>query len=315
MKRIAIITPVYNDWDCLRQLCIRLNSLAERNDYNLRIIAINDGSSIPMPGDICADGALPCVKSVEVVELQCNLGHQRAIAVGLTEVARRNDQDLVIIMDSDGEDNPDDIAGLIELHKKNPNGIVLAQRAKRSEGMPFVMFYWIYKRMFLLLTGYSISFGNFSLVPSGFIHNLIHSPSLWSSLSATILRSRIPLMLYPTIRSQRFSGTSKMNFTALVLHGLQTISVFGETVMIRLSIMIFAAVLIALGTVISLRLFTDLLVPGFTSEIIGILCIVILQVGTMLGGTGLLVLHNRSVMPMIPAIHATSFIRNIILLR
>lgn len=315
MKQIAIITPVYNDWECLRQLCIRLNSLAERNDYNLRIIAINDGSSIPMPDDVCAEGTLPCVQSVEVVELQCNLGHQRAIAVGLTEAARRNDQDMVIIMDSDGEDNPDDIAGLIELHKKNPNSIVMAQRAKRSEGMPFVMFYWIYKRLFQLLTGYAISFGNFSLVPSGFIHNLIHSPSLWSSLSATILRSRIPLVLYPTIRSQRFSGTSKMNFTALVLHGLQTISVFGETVMIRLSITIFVTVLIALGAVISLRLFTDLLIPGFTSEIIGILCIVILQIGTMLGGTGLLVLHNRSVMPMIPAIHATSFIRNIILLR
>lgn len=315
MKQIAVITPVYNDWECLRQLCIHLNRLAERNGYNLRIIAINDGSSIPMPDNICADGTLPCVQSVEIVELQCNLGHQRAIAVGLTEVARRDDQDLIVIMDSDGEDNPDDIVGLIESHEKNPNGIVLAQRAKRSEGMLFVMFYWIYKRLFLLLTGYSISFGNFSLVPSGFIHNLIHSPNLWSSLSATILRSRIPLVLHPTVRAQRFSGTSKMNFTALVLNGLQTISVFSETVMVRLSIMIFVTVLVALGTVISLRLFTDLLVPGFTSEIIGILFIVILQIGTMLGGTGLLVLHNRSVMPMIPAIHAASFIRNIILLR
>ena len=315
MIRITVLTPVYNDWECLRQLCVRLNNLAESNRYCMSIIAINDGSSTPMPTDICSDGTLPCIKSFEVIELHCNLGHQRAIAVGLTEVARRDDQDLVVVMDSDGEDNPDDIAGLVRFHEKNPNNIVLAQRAKRSEGMPFVMFYWIYKQLFFWLTGCSISFGNFSLVPFRLINSLIHSPSLWSNLSATILRSRVPLTLYPTIRSQRFFGTSQMNFTALVLHGLQAISVFGETVMIRLSILVFVIVLITLSTVLSLRLFTDLMIPGYTSEIIGILGIVVLQVGTMLGGTGLLVLHNRSVMPMIPAIHAKMFIRSIILLR
>lgn len=315
MKRIVVLTPVYNDWECLRQLCIRLNGLAEQNSYSLRVIAINDGSSIPMPADICADEALPFIRSVEVIELHCNLGHQRAIAVGLTEAARRNDHDAVVVMDSDGEDNPDDIAGLVESHEGNPHNIVLAQRAKRSEGMPFVMFYWLYKRLFVWLTGHSISFGNFSLIPSGLVNNLIHSPSLWSNLAATILRSRVPLVLYPTIRSQRFFGTSKMNFTALVLHGLQAISVFGESVMIRLSIFVIAVVMVTLGTVLSLRLFTNLLVPGYTSEIIGILSVVVLQLGTMLGGTGLLVLHNRSVMPMIPAIHAKSFIRNIIPLR
>ena len=289
--------------------------MAERNGYSLRVIAINDGSSMPMPAGICADGTLPFVQSVEVIELHCNLGHQRAIAVGLTEAARRDDHDAVVVMDSDGEDNPDDIAGLVESHTGNPHNIVLAQRAKRSEGMPFVIFYWLYKKLFVWLTGYRISFGNFSLIPSGLVNNLIHSPSLWSNLAATILRSRVPLVLYPTIRSQRFFGTSKMNFTALVLHGLQAISVFGESVMIRLSIFVMAIVMVTLGTVLSLRLFTDLLVPGYTSEIIGILFIVVLQLGTMLGGTGLLVLHNRSVMPMIPAIHAKSFIRNIFLLR
>ena len=315
MKRITILTPVYNDWECLRQLCIRLNSLAERNSYCLRIIAVNDGSSISMPTDVCVGGTSLCIQSVEVIELHCNLGHQRAIAVGLTEVARRDDQDLIVVMDSDGEDNPDDIAGLIRLHEENPNDIILAQRAKRSEGMPFIMFYWIYRQMFYGLTGYRISFGNFSLIPSRFVHNLIHSPSLWSSLSAAILRSHIPLVLYPTVRAQRFLGTSKMNFTALVLHGLKAISVFGETVIIRLSIIVFTMVLITLSAVLCLRLFTDLLVPGYTSEIIGILFIVVLQVGTMLGGMGLLLLHNNSVMPMIPAIHAKSFIRTIIQLR
>ena len=46
--------------------------------------------------------------AIEVVTLACNLGHQRAIAVGLVEVYCRKRFDAVLVMDSDGEDAPAD---------------------------------------------------------------------------------------------------------------------------------------------------------------------------------------------------------------
>src|SRR5262249_6395913 len=151
---------------------------------------------------------------------------QRAIAVGLVDVAGRADLDGVIVMDCDGEDRPSDAAVLLAASGERPGQIVLAHRSRRSETRVFKIGYFIYKLTFRLLTGHWVSFGNFSVLPAWAVKRLVYMPDLWNNLPSALLRSRIPYSIVPTVRGTRYAGTSKMNLPALIVHGLSAMSVY-----------------------------------------------------------------------------------------
>src|SRR5512135_1031465 len=109
-ERLAIVTPVYNDWESLHELVRRLDAVAGTlPDAAFDVIAVDDGSTAPLPPAFLADARLARLGRVDVLHLASNLGHQRAIAVGLTEADARGLYAAVIVMDSDGEDRPEDV--------------------------------------------------------------------------------------------------------------------------------------------------------------------------------------------------------------
>lgn len=169
----------------------------------------------------------------KILRLALNLGHQRAIAVGLCAVADRTQFDAVLVMHSDGEDRPADIAALLEASRQHPDHVVLARRAKRSESPAFRFWYLIYKLIFHTLSGQVISFGNYSVVPMSAVQRLVHMPELWNNLAACILRSRLPCTTVPTARGVRYSGRSTMNLVSLVVHGLSVMSVYSDVIFVR----------------------------------------------------------------------------------
>ena len=164
-------------------------------------------------------------QQVQIVRLYRNLGHQRAIAIGLSYIAKEVSCEKVIVMDADGEDAPKDINALVAASEQSPDRIVFAQRTKRQESFTFRFFYGIYKFIFRQLTGKVITFGNFSLIPQRRLQNLVRVSEIWNNFPGGIIRSRIPYVAIPTERGKRLAGESKMNFVSLVLHGLSTISV------------------------------------------------------------------------------------------
>src|SRR5207245_491904 len=87
-----------------------------------RSVAGSDPGRRSVPPDSSSD-------RIEILRLARSLGHQRAIAVGLCELSRRDDIDAVLVMDSDGEDRPGDIAALLKASRIEPAHIVLARRA------------------------------------------------------------------------------------------------------------------------------------------------------------------------------------------
>ena len=78
---------------------------------------------------------LRAIGRVEVLHLRRNLGHQRAIAIGLAFVeAERPRCRAVVLMDSDGEDAPEDVPRLVaRCEQEGRRKIVFAERTKRSE--------------------------------------------------------------------------------------------------------------------------------------------------------------------------------------
>jgi len=97
-------------------------------------------------------------------------------------------------------------------------------------------------------------------------------------------QSRIPHTEIPTKRSTRLAGRSKMNFVSLVAHGLSAISVYGDTVGVRLLVatcLFILLTIILLFLVIAIKLTTSLAIPGWTSYVAALFFVMMLQ-GAML---------------------------------
>lgn len=151
-----ILLPYYNDNASVNFLLADIQSIIK----GCHVLIIDDGS-IEKPS-LNID---PLLSKVTVLELNNNVGHQKAIAIGLSYISKIfNENDLLVIMDSDGEDSPFDIPRLISKFNSSNKEAVVAKRRKRSESLIFKMFYIVYKKVFSLLTGKRIDFGNFMIL-------------------------------------------------------------------------------------------------------------------------------------------------------
>tara|TARA_R110002020_G_scaffold224599_1_gene434167 strand:- start:43953 stop:44798 length:846 start_codon:yes stop_codon:yes gene_type:complete len=211
------------------------------------------------------------VQSVRILSLKANQGHQRALALGLAHIYNEMTPEFVIVMDSDGEDRPEELSALILAHEAAPDTIVVAQRHRRSEGFVFRLFYQLYKLLFIWFTGKPISFGNFSLLPRSRLGNVVFNSGVWNNLAATMLKSRVPITFVPTQRGTRYHGKSTMNFTSLMIHGFSAMAIFSDIVIGRVILMLSvlsAFVGLTVVAVIVIKLGTTTFVPGYATNII-----------------------------------------------
>lgn len=272
---IKIVLPVYNDWEALKLVLTKIQLLYKTQFQNIEYIVVNDNSSIEyQKADFNAF-------NIKVIHLNCNVSHQRAIAIGLAYLANEEiKSDYVIVMDSDGEDQPEHITNLIDQAKAAPGTIVFAQRKKRTESLLFKVFYLVYKFIFKSLTGHIINFGNFSIIPSQKLKKLSFVSEIWNNYPGGVIRSKLPISAVSLDRGVRLAGKSKMNFSSLILHGMSAISVFLDFTAVRILIGICIMVAFAiLGsvTVLYLKFGLNQATPGWATMALGALFIIALQ--------------------------------------
>ncbi len=308
--RVALVIPIFNDFVSFTRLCRELDALAAGWDTHLTVVAVDDGST--RTADlVCFDPPLGNIAQVRLVKLRCNLGHQRAIAVGLVEVAEAACFDAIIVADSDGEDRPIDMGRLIAQHRASPDAIVVARRSKRSEGLRFRSFYILYKALFHAFTGQKIDFGNFVLIPQAALGRLVHMPETWNHLAASVLRSRLTLRAIGCHRGTRYAGTSSMNLVGLLIHGLSAVSVFSDFVFARMLVASGAITVLAIimaATAVAIRLGSTLAVPGWATNVVGISMIILFQALLFSMIAALTMLRNRSAVAFVPSQHAHTFV-------
>ncbi len=277
---IVILLPVFNDWEALQILLERLDGVLFRERLEANVLVVNDGSSIP-GGIPFRGGGLAAIRQVRLLRLRCNLGHQRAIAVGLAYVEANLPCRAVVVMDSDGEDDPRDVPRLLEeCQAEQYQKIVFAQRSKRSESWVFCVFYAVYQLLHRLLTGQRVRVGNFSVIPRPRLASLVGVAELWNHYAAAVFKSRQPYCGIAACRGPRLAGRSRMNFVSLVIHGLSAISVHADVVGVRLLVASLTGILLAaagLAAIVAIRLLTTLAIPGWATSAAGILAVVLLQ--------------------------------------
>ncbi len=241
--------PVFNDWEPLQKLLDLIDAVLAGKDLRAKVLLIDDASSEP-PSRSALRRKYVSLTELHLLNLRRNLGHQRAIAIGLAFINDHIQAEQIIIMDADGQDSPEDFGKLLaKFDECGGRSIVFAERKRRSEGLSFKFFYWLFRVTHQLLTGHAARVGNYSILPREQLRKLTVVSETWNNYAAAVHKSRLPVATVPTDRAARIAGQTRMNFSSLVSHGLSAMSIYNDVIGVRtLSTAVVLTLLTAITT-------------------------------------------------------------------
>jgi glycosyltransferase involved in cell wall biosynthesis len=144
---ISVVVPFYNEEESLTELNDWIYKVMESNHFSFEIIYIDDGSN---------DGSWNIVKglsvnyaSVKALRFRRNYGKSAALNEGFAIANGK----VVITMDSDLQDSPDEIPGLYNMLIENDLDIVSGWKRKRydstlAKNIPSKIFNWTSRKLF-----------------------------------------------------------------------------------------------------------------------------------------------------------------------
>lgn len=230
-SKYLVLVPVYNDWKNLSKLISKINHIFKHQlKNNFHLIIINDCSTEDFN---IKKLKLSQVKKIHKISLKHNVGSQRALAIGIKYIFLNFKKKFrIIIMDSDGQDNPKGILKMINFADKEKSFSVAANRGQRSEALWFKICYEIYSYFILFFSCKKIRFGNFNIILSEHLGKLLKNSDLWSALPP-VISLNLKKVKYITIdREKRYSGNSKMNLIGLIFHALKVFSALRKNILI-----------------------------------------------------------------------------------
>jgi polyisoprenyl-phosphate glycosyltransferase len=312
---VVVLIPIYNDWTALGLLLLELDRVAA-GSIAMEVVIIDDGST-EQRGSAFREVRFRAISKVVVLRLRRNLGHQRAICVGLVHIYQTRPDAVTVIMDGDGEDRPEDVPRLLaKFDAEGGTKIVFAERARRAEGILFKFFYHFYKSLHLALTGIAVRVGNFSVVPYSCLSSLVVISEMWNHYAAAVFNARLPFATVHLSRGRRLSGTSKMRFVSLVTHGLSAISVYSDIVGVRLltiSSLTIVLLILAIAAILLSPSWHAALVPaGRAFYVAGILFLLLVQAAAISFLFVFFVLSGRSGALFLPVRDCPYFIGEIL---
>lgn len=185
------------------------------------ILVVDDCSKDQMP----TFKKLSNIEKIEIIKLKKNLGSQKAIAIGLKYLNKNKNNSIIIVMDSDGEDDVEKIPEMIKTALDNPLKVVVSCRTKRQESYLFKILYFFHKLITFLFTWNWISFGSFSSFHSDNLNQILKNNSSWLAFSAALCKNSKIIKLFAE-RKKRYDGNSKLSFGGLIYHSIRVNSVF-----------------------------------------------------------------------------------------
>lgn len=277
---LCIVTPCFEDYDSLEMLVRDIAKLdSPAIPINVHIYIVNDSPWSSLDIDRLSSivrasfQGINKIRTIQSIVLHRNIGHQHSLCVGLSKAfAEHSANSAYLLMDCDGEDSPLHIPTLVLALQSSCVYASVAARSKRHEPLMFRLGYLAYKKLFRILSGDTIDFGNFMYLLPEAARSLVYSPSSRSHLAASLIRSRIPFLRVRLDRSPRYSGCSRMGGSiALVGYGIKAISVFADRVMTRLLILcgLGLALILTFLLLLVINYFLVIIppIPGWTSLI------------------------------------------------
>ncbi len=142
---ISLVIPLYNEVESLPELHGWIKKVMEENGYSYEVIFVDDGSN---------DGSWEIIKSlhekyenVTGVKFRRNYGKSAGLNVGFEHTKG----DVVITMDADMQDSPDEIPGLYNMIMKDGFDLVSGWKKKRydplSKTIPTKLYNFVTSKM------------------------------------------------------------------------------------------------------------------------------------------------------------------------
>jgi dolichol-phosphate mannosyltransferase len=266
--KISVVTPIYKAQDCLEELYERLVKVLPQISDSFEIIFVNDASPDRSWDKIKKIYSRD--KRVVGINFSRNFGQHRAITAGL-DYSRG---DLVVVMDCDLQDRPEDI---IKLYQTLNSGhdVVFGQRNQRID--PFIkrissrIFYLIYN--YFTDSSFDSSVANFSISRRVVVENFRKLKEQSRSFPLFIKWMGFKIGFVKVTHSKRFAGKSSYTFNKLINLAIDSI-VSQSNKPLKLSIKLgFALSALSVAAALALTLahfFLNARVEGWTSVIVSI---------------------------------------------
>ena len=140
MTKISVVIPLYNEEESISELARWIDKVLKKNNLSYEIIFIDDGSS---------DSSWSVIKNIKNdnpnvygIKFRRNYGKSAALNVGFSKASG----DVVITMDADLQDSPDEIPELYNLITNDNYDLVSGWKKKRydpiTKTIPTKLFNW-----------------------------------------------------------------------------------------------------------------------------------------------------------------------------
>ena len=141
---ISIIIPLYNEADSLSELCTWINDVMKKNKYSYEILLIDDGSKDNSWNKI--ENLSKSNPQIKGIKFRRNYGKSAALNVGFSKA----NGSVVITMDADLQDSPEEIPELYKKIKNENFDLVSGWKEKRfdpiSKTLPTKLFNWAVRK-------------------------------------------------------------------------------------------------------------------------------------------------------------------------
>ena len=138
---LSILIPLLNEEESLQELYTWIISIMKSNNYSYEIIFLDDGSTDESWNIIAGFASEnPNIKGIRFMK---NFGKSQALHAGFAKAKG----DVIITMDADLQDSPDEIPGLYEMITKEKYDLVSGWKKKRydsvvAKNLPSKLFNW-----------------------------------------------------------------------------------------------------------------------------------------------------------------------------
>jgi len=145
-RNVSVVIPALNEADSLPELLKRLDQVAVMNDYSMQILLVDDGSTDDTQQVVAAYNP-DFIESLVYLRFRINLGKSVALSTGVG----RAEAKIIITMDADLQDQPEEIPNLIKLIDEGYD-VVSGWKKRRNDPffrkkLPSYVFNWLVRKV------------------------------------------------------------------------------------------------------------------------------------------------------------------------
>lgn len=212
-QSISVVVPIYNDSEVIHELIKRLDPVLESITADYEIILVDDGSR--------DDSWLQMLTvrqanaSIKAVRLSRNFGQQSAIAAGLSLTSK----ELIVLMDSDLQDRPEDIPVLIDaLLADEKATMAIAQWEERKDSKCKLAVSRLFQRVSNSITEIHTMprLGIFRVMKKSVVDELRNFPEKTATTVSLLYYIGSRYVAVPLKRDARFAGKSGYNLSKML---------------------------------------------------------------------------------------------------